>query len=227
MDGAFYRDRGFHRLEADGLVQTGANEVRVAREFVAAEPTAVRDPERFYGTELEAAYLIGDFAVRRDGAEYLLAPEQAEVGPDLLAAGYPFYAGRLVLATDLDLPAPEPGERVFLELGPLQAIVAKVAINGQAAGAIAWAPWEVEITPWLRRGANRIEIELANSLRNLLGPLHRRVAGSLDVWDAHFSARSERADWMDPPQRGQLRTWTDDYQLAPLGIAPAARVVYR
>lgn len=224
---ACYRDHGFHRLEATGCVRAGENEVRIVRDFVAADAAAVRDPERFYGTELEAAYLIGGFAVRRDEAGYVLTAEAGEGGRDLLVAGYPFYAGRITLTAEVELPAPAAGERVFLELGPLQAILAKVKVNGSEAGAITWAPCEIELTPWLRAGTNRIEIELVNSLRNLVGPLHRRVASPLEVWDAHFSARSERADWMDQPQRDQLKTWTDDYQFVPLGIAEGAHIAYR
>ncbi|MDX9980492.1 MAG: glycosyl hydrolase [Lentisphaeria bacterium] len=222
---AFYRDRGFHRLDATGLLRLGENEVRIVRDFVAGDAAAVAEPDRFYGTELEAAYLIGDFAVCR--ASRTIVAESGRAGRDLLADGYPFYAGRLVLAASLDLPAPAAGERVFLELGPLQAVLAKARLNGHAAGSIAWAPEEVELTPWVRKGANHLEIELVNSLRNLLGPLHNRTPNPFEVWNHHFSGQKERVDWMDEPQRQQLKTWTDEYQLVPLGLAAEARLVYR
>jgi hypothetical protein len=223
---AFYRDRGFHRLDATGRVVVGDNEVRIVRDFVAADASAVSHPERFYGTELEAAYFIGDFAVRQKGAEFILTAEPGECGLDLLA-NYPFYAGRLTLSTTLDLPTPQAGERVMLELGPLQAILAKATVNGNEVGAITWAPYELDITSSVQPGGNRIEIELANSLRNLIGPLHRSTPSPFEVWDRHFTGKSERVDWMDQPQRGQLQHWTDEYCLVPLGIDESARIVYR
>lgn len=225
---AFYRDRGFHRLDITAAVRAGDNRVSVRREYVAGDTNAIRDPERLYGTEVEAAYVIGDFAVRQDGpTHFSITAESGQAGTDLLRAGYPFFCGRLVLSTDLDLPAPEAGESVTLDLGGLHCVLAKVSVNGQPAGAITWAPYEVDITSQLRAGRNHLDIELVTSLRNLLGPLHYCGPRKLEVWDLCFSGRSERVDWMDEPQRRQLKTWTDEYRLVPFGLAEGARLVSR
>jgi len=225
---AFYRDRGFHRLDITAAVCLGENRVSVRRAYVAGDANAIRDPERLYGTEVEAAYVIGDFAVRQDApTRFGITAESGEAGADLLRAGYPFFCGRLVLATDLDLPAPGAGEAVALDLGGLHGVLAKVSLNGHDAGAVTWAPYEVDLTPWLRPGRNHLEIELITSLRNLLGPLHYCGPRKLEVWDLCFSGRSERQDWMDEPQRRQLKTWTDEYRLVPFGLTEGARLVYR
>ena len=43
---------------------------------------------------------------------------------------------------------------------------AKVKINGQDAGIVWCSPWEIEIGHLLKKGRNKIEIEVSNSLYN-------------------------------------------------------------
>ena len=105
--------------------------------------------------------------------------------------------------------------------------LAKARVNGREQGAILWAPYEVEITAALRPGANRVEIELVNSLRNLLGPHHYTGPRKQEVWEFSFTGKTERTDWMELPHRAGLKTWSDAYQFAPLGIPEGARVIYR
>lgn len=224
----YYWDRGFHRIPITEHVKTGENEIVVRRRFVPGDAKAIRDPERLYGTELESIYVIGDFAVNEpQPGQFVLAAESGAAGRDLVSAGYPFYTGRIVVAKELELPPPASNERVLLDLGPLQAVLAKVRVNGREMGAITWAPYQADITQAVHAGANRVEIELISSLRNLLGPHHYRGPRKLEVWDQCFTARSERVDWMNPPERQRLKTWSDTYAFAPLGVAENARIVYQ
>ena len=48
------------------------------------------------------------------------------------------------------------------------ATLAHVEVNGAQAGTVAWAPFEVEITEWVREGENEIAVTLVSTLRNLL-----------------------------------------------------------
>lgn len=50
--------------------------------------------------------------------------------------------------------------------------VAEVLINGQKAGMLAYAPFTVDITPYVRAGDNEIVLRCFTSCRNLLGPHH-------------------------------------------------------
>jgi len=54
----------------------------------------------------------------------------------------------------------------------LFAQLARVRVNGRLAGRIVAPPWECELTPWMRPGANRIAVEIVGTLKNTLGPHH-------------------------------------------------------
>ena len=56
---------------------------------------------------------------------------------------------------------------MFVE-APAAEDVVEVIVNGHAAGVCLWEPYRVEITPWLRRGENVLEVRVANTLINLL-----------------------------------------------------------
>jgi hypothetical protein len=61
---------------------------------------------------------------------------------------------------------------VAVRLGKWNGTVAAVIVNGREAGTIAYDPYELDITPYLKTGNNRIEVEVIGSLKNLLGPHH-------------------------------------------------------
>jgi hypothetical protein len=67
-------------------------------------------------------------------------------------------------------------------------VMAKVRINGQEAGGVWTAPYRLEITPFLRNGENKIEIEVVNSWVNrIIGDLQlseneRRVCSQANTW---------------------------------------------
>ena len=158
--------------------------------------------------------------------EFSLVPEPEAVSLDLVAEGYPFYAGTVTLSQELDLPAPGPGESVFLEADQMQAAIAQVRVNGEQAEAIMWPPYRTEVGGLLRPGRNRIELELTNTLKNLLGPHHYTGPDQQEVWQTHFTAMLEDPEWMEPERRGRLTTWSDEYQFAPFGVGGECAVVY-
>ena len=67
-------------------------------------------------------------------------------------------------------------------------------------------PYEIEVTGLLRQGKNDVEIQLINSLRNLLGP-HHHQAGEL-----HSVGPNSFMDELN---------WTDAYSFVPFGLKGA------
>jgi hypothetical protein len=193
-----YFDRSFHPVDITSHVVAGENVIELTRVFEPPSRAAFALQRLFHlhtGVELEAIYLTGDFAVlnsvsagpareccTRIAPDFTLTNEPAAVEGDLTLAGYPFFAGRLVLAQVLDLPAPAADERVFLQLPDLGVPLVHVVVNDHPAGAAPWPPYRVEVTDWIRAGANRFEIELVTGLRNLLGPHHREQGEPDDTW---------------------------------------------
>ncbi len=143
---------------------------------------------------------------------------------DLSAAGYPFYAGRFTLEETAELPRPAKGQRVVLALPGLDAAVAKVRVNGADAGAIAWAPYEVDITPLVKGGRTRVEVELFGTLRNIMGPHHRSSGEPDDCWRTAFNYTAPEG----PAEHAEEAegAWTDDYFVVHFGLRGRAKVRY-
>ncbi len=93
-----------------------------------------------------------------------------------------YYAGLGRYEQSFDVPASWLVEdrQVVLDLGNLWT-VARVQVNGQDAGTLWKAPYRLEVTAWLRPGANHLMVEVANTWSNrLVGdaklPAAKRVA---------------------------------------------------
>lgn len=236
-------DRSFLPVDVSGLLRAGENVVELTCEHRPLEqPRSNARFENLHGTELEPIYIIGDFAVRampstgaarpkcvRYAPEFAIAGETATTTGDLVAEGYPFYAGRLTLTCDADLRAPAEGERVLLRLPEMAACVARVSVNSREAGAIAWRPYEADITDGVRAGVNEVSVELTGTLRNVIGPFHRPLGEADGTWgEWHWrgwTAPGQQGEWYETRDEA-LNTWTDDYFLVPFGLPAGARIDY-
>jgi hypothetical protein len=121
------------------------------------------------------------------------------------------------------LEVPAADERVLLCLPGIDAAaLVKVAINGTEAGVIAWPPYELDVTPFVRGGDNQIAVELVATLRNLLGPHHRPQGEPDQCWTQDYILRPEWLADLDA-----LRAhWTDDYFFLRFGLQEGAWVRY-
>jgi len=245
----YYIDKSFHPIDITNHVQIGKNVIEVSRDFEFVPEATFRLGSLFEslpGVELESIYLIGDFAVQskvslkeqkpkclRYQPEFVLSDETKVTSGDLIVDGYPFYAGRLTLSNSVRINKPNVNERIFLQLPRLNATIARIHINEKEAGTIIWPPYRLEITPLVREGGNNIEIQLTNSLRNLLGPHHCTNGRPLATWDSDFSGKgsalsgrsSDGPDWLVKRRKGTTSYWTDDYFFVPFGLGGRTTVI--
>ena len=122
----------------------------------------------------------------RYGADVCITRELTSgKGGNLPEEGYPFFAGTLCLRQGIDIQPP-PKSSVFLRFENLHAVAAEVFINGVSGGVILVPPYEIDVTKLIQPGSNEIEIHLVNSLRNMLGPLHRVGGDPIRNWAASF-----------------------------------------
>lgn len=222
-DAGWWVDKSFRKLDIGKAIHAGDNTIEMSCKFV--RPT--KPGTLVYlknGVEIESVYIVGDFAVEAasdksdgpagttvmDGPFKLVAETPVPIIGDLTAAGYPFFAGDIELSQDLDVSYMPEGQ-AYLEFSGLDAIVAKVYVNGKDAGAAYWPPYRVDVTPYLEKGANRIQVLLSNSLRNLLGPLHNKKG--------ELTAAS-------PGSFTDGKNWTDSYHFVKLGIPGKARIAW-
>ena len=236
----YYVDRSFHPVEATELICEGENCVEIASDFRPLGKASFGLASLFEkqeGVELESIYLIGDFAVCGQVSDAEQRPRCIRYSPDMViteesgistgnlsAEGYPFYAGRMTYSERVELAAPAEGERVILELPSLDAVLVKVCVNGQHAGEILWAPYELDITELVTSGDNGIRIEFISSLRNLLGPHHRSTGEPTDTWASAYEYPPDRHRKSHPTEPAP--EWTDDYFFLHFGLREAARVKY-
>lgn len=159
--------------------------------------------------EVEDCYIVGDFGVDVLTREIVKEPERLHFG-DWCLQGYPHYAGSIFYREEVELNLEEK-EKVFLRLGRHSAITVAVWINGRLAGHIPWKCADgLDITPYVEKGKNTIEIEVVGSPRNMLGPLHQK---------------SGKRPWTDSRSfRTEGEEFTPEYVLIPFGLFDQVRL---
>ncbi len=252
----FYIDFSFRMTSAARLLKKGDNTILLALDYVAPVGDS-SDTRKRYGTEIESIYLAGEFAVKaivstekpemsqRDSDGWLtkhginrfsgfsVVSEKTEFSGDLTTQGYPFYAGRFELTNSFDITGLSKGKKYFLSFPDVQAIVVEVELNGKKLPAIAWNPWEIDITGYIKEGKNEIKVTLVNSLRNLLGPHHHKEGELTWVSSESFAGRGvwggspDQEPWYDCRLKKTPYYWRDDYYHVPFGLMKEPLIVVR
>ena len=90
-------------------------------------------------------------------------------------------------------------------MGEYRATVTEVRINGKHAGILMGnTKRELDITEWMEKQGNHLEICVTGSPRNLFGPFHQTYTGC------------SRISWADFRTEGSF--YTSEYVLEPYGI---------
>ncbi|MCX7920157.1 MAG: glycosyl hydrolase [bacterium] len=197
----FWYDISFKKIDISAFIKFGNNTIELAGNV---------DKE----TEIESCYLIGDFAVQStvDNSFKLVDEHSFLRSGDWVKQGYPFYAGSIVVAQEIKLDI-KPKQQIYLEFDRIDATVCEVWVNQEKVTTWYWSPYTVDVTKYLnKRGNQRIELKLVNSLRNLLGPHHHQQGELLFVGPGSFR------DW---------NNWTDKYHFVPFGIKGGKLVIYQ
>src|SRR5829696_3507791 len=114
--------------------------------------------------------LVGSFALAGDaegGWRIVARPDGPAQPASWTGQGYPFYSGRGLYRTTVEVPGDLAGRRLLLEV-PMRDDVLEVEVNGRRAGVRLWDPYLVEVTGLLRPGANDLALRVANTPANLL-----------------------------------------------------------
>lgn len=159
-DAAEHWERNFRSVPVADYLRAGENTVEVSFPYDEL-------------SEIEPIYLTGDFGVRLDGQEpVIISPVATLETGSWVPQGLPFYSGEVTYRMPFD--APRDASRVSLRLRNPQGTLFRVRINGQDAGKILWSPYERDLTPFLLKGPNRLELTVVGSRQNTFGPLHDR-----------------------------------------------------
>lgn len=118
-----------------------------------------------------------------------------------------YYSGTAVYRKTIQSDLPAMDEQVLLRFPQLGSI-ARVFLNGKDVSTVWCSPWEADITPYIQKGENALEIQVVNSLNNRM------------VGDAALP-QSERFTYAYP----EIATAKD--KLVPSGIMDKVMVVRR
>jgi len=156
--GSWWLDRAFGTIDIHREARVGENELTLE-----ASPFTVYH-------ELEPVYVLGDFALDAAESGFVITPGRPLTLGPWKDQGQPFYGRAVSYAETFDVAKKEGTFNVQLKrwLGS----VARVKVNGKAAGFVLSAPWSLDVTAEMRPGVNRIEVEVVGTLKNTLGPHH-------------------------------------------------------
>jgi hypothetical protein len=239
ISSGWWRDISFQKVDISGMIVPGANRIRLQSYFYNSSQTyaAIEHARLFesegnkltFETEIENIYITGSFGVE-SSSPYLNGERQAvhTMGPfvltelpfsvhtgDLVSQGFPFYSGKIRMQQKVYIDRNDWVEAKWSFSSPPDTIVSRLFINGQEVRTFLWEPYEADITPILRQGDNLIEVEMANSCRNLLGP-HHHIKGEL--YKVGPDSFKDKPGWTDKDIDKDTNIYTDRYTFVRFGL---------
>lgn len=175
-EGKWWLDRSFGKTDISPAAKAGENTVTIK-----ASPMTIYH-------ELESAYVLGDFSLKAVDSGFLIVPDVPLEPGRWNEQGHPFYAGGVSYAQDFNIP--QPKGRYIVSLTDWYGSVAKVVVNGKAAGYIYHQPWDCDVTEYVTSGMNSIEVLVIGTLRNTLGP-HYNNPPLGSAWPSMFQNAPE------------------------------------
>lgn len=161
----------------------------------------------------EWMYLLGDFGVCLQGAHAFLyaKPEQLYWG-DYTRQGFPFYTGNMTYIVKPDKEQTGKAETNILQVPYYSGAAVKASLNGEEEQMLAFLPNQCELNNW-KEEDNILQITCLGNRYNGFGQLH--LIGDDMFWLGQDSWRSEGT------------SWTDTYQVKPMGILTAPHIIVR
>ncbi len=185
----WWLDKAFGRLDIAGVAKVGRNTVTVK-----ASPMSIYH-------EVEPAYLLGNFKLAANETGFVVEPED-DSGLSLGAwnkQGQQFYAADVSYSQTFNIR--KRVGRYTVQLPQWYGSVAEIRVNDTSAGFIAYQPWELDVTRWLKPGRNEISVIVTGTLKNMLGP-HHAGEGLGAAWPNMF----HRAPETGPPPGEKYHT---------------------
>ena len=174
IKGEWWLDRGFAVYQAGEFLKPGKNKITVR-----VSPMSVF-------AELEAVYVLGDFAVEPQPIGFKLIPPVKLSLDAWSKSGMAFYGNKVSYSHACDINN-EPGKKYSIRLKSWRGTIADVTVNGSKAGIIAWDPYDLDITDLVKNGGNEISVQVCGSLYNTLGPHHSKMdLGAVDPWKFYW-----------------------------------------
>ncbi len=170
--GKWYLDRAMGVFSIGNAVKKGTNDLAIEL-----------SPMKIHA-EIEPVYILGNFTVQPAAKGFTINPPVSTfTAGSWKVQGWPFYPGIVSYTKTFDMA--NPAGHYQVSLGNWTGTVAAVTVNGQQAGIIGFEPYVLDVSKFIKQGANTVEVKIVGSNKNLLGPFHNKHApGLVSPW--HF-----------------------------------------
>jgi len=156
QEGAYWIDKDFPVYALGEFLKRGRNTI------------TLKAPRMHILAEVMPIYILGDFHVVPGEKGFELAGGELSEAGSWRKAGLPFYSQKVAYSQQFDLEKSEDAN-YQVRLKNWNGSISEVWVNGLPAGVIAWQPNELDVTSFLKEGANEIEVKVAGSLKNTFG----------------------------------------------------------
>lgn len=164
--GKWWLDGSFGVYKLGNYLKTGDNELAVT-----VSPMSVF-------AEIEPVYILGDFNLESAPQGWnIVAPQPLQLGY-WNKQGLPLYGEGITYSKTFDA---DPGKSYAVETGAWKGTVVAVRVNDVLAGTIVDERGRLDISKFVKKGANHITLTVIGSLKNVLGPFYNKpVPGLVD-----------------------------------------------
>jgi hypothetical protein len=121
--------------------------------------------------EIEPVYILGDFNLQSAEKGFQIVPPTPLEFGGWNRQGLPLYGQSVVYAKEFICDNTE--NQFEVQLGKWEGTVVSVKVNGKDAGIIIAEPGTLNISKYVQKGNNSVQVTIIGSLKNLLGPHHK------------------------------------------------------
>jgi hypothetical protein len=144
--------------------------------------------------EISPVYILGDFSVESAPAGWLIRNPVTKLAPGSWKdQGHPQYAWDMSYSKNYQID--DLSARYSLQLNKWNGTVAEVFVNDEKAGIVAYKPYHFDLTPYIKKGNNKIEVRVVGSLKNIFGPHYNKDKGINSPW--HWNNVQKQAPGSD------------------------------
>jgi len=162
-------------------------------------------------TCIECLYLLGDFGVEVRGRYTLITEPVRELAfGNWVHQGLPFYAGNVTYHATL----PSDGQPLIVEAAHFGGALVTARLDDGDKIPMAFAPYRACFDA--PAGEHRLDLTVFGNRANAFGQLHHAKAGGKDKGRFWWGPESWRSKGMH---------WMDEYQLWPMGLLAAPRLL--
>ena len=169
INGEYWLDSRFGVYNIGNHTKKGVNVVELS-----VQPMSIY-------AEIAPVFVLGDFALEPAPTGWIMrAPVNKFTTGSWKNQGQPYYSWDVAYSKNYQVD--DISKRYALKLNNWNGTVAEVYVNDTKVGIIAYKPYEFDLSPFFKKGNNKVEVRVIGSLKNLFGPHYSRDRGIAGPW---------------------------------------------